>query len=374
MVEVSIVVPTYNERDNMGVLLGRIHQSMENFENLENLKYEVIIVDDNSPDGTAQVAQQLSNIYPVKTIIRKNEKGLATAVVEGFKQAKGDIFVVMDADLQHPPETIIPLLIETLNGTDIAIGSRYVERDGKGFGDFSSGRKIISKGANNLAKILFPKLFAVNDIQSGFFALKKDVIKDIDLNPIGYKILLEILIAGNYKNVKEVPFVFGKRENGESKLGGKIIFDYLRHLTALFWKGKDIKRIVKFMITGIMGIVFSVALLWFLTEKSGIFYLVSGVISKEAGTLLSFGLSELWVFKDRIKITLKGSFKRCVQFNINRIASMSITIIVMAILTQYFGIYYIISNFIGILVAFPLNYALSNSWVWKSQSGEQHVL
>ena len=246
--DISIIIPTYNEKDNIEILLGRIH------ENLKNFHYEVIIVDDDSPDRTAQKVQELSFKYPVKCIVRKNEKGLATAVVEGFKHAKGEIFVVMDSDLQHPPEKIKYLIEEINRGSDIAVGSRYVDKNGDGFGEFSPTRKIISKSANILAKTLFSKLSKVDDIQSGFFALKKNVVQNIDLEPKGYKILLEILVIGNYKIVKEVPFVFEKRKNGQSKLKTRVIFDYLMHLISLFWKEKETNRVTKFISTGLAGI------------------------------------------------------------------------------------------------------------------------
>lgn len=358
MTKVSVIVPTYNEKGNMCSLIERIDNS------IKELDHEIIVVDDNSPDGTAQVVKELSQRYPVKLIIRKNEKGLATAVVEGFKRATGDVYAVIDADLQHPPETLVPLIWEACNGTDIAIGSRYA---GGGFGGFRMHRRIMSKGANKIAKILLPKLANVNDIQSGFFAMKKDVIKNAELKPKGYKILLEILAIGDYKVVKEVPYQFGKREYGDSKLGTGIIFDYLHHVAALTFREKESKRLMKFMATGVAGIVVSVGLLWFLTEIGEIFYLVSGLISKEAGTLLSFAANEFWVFNDRIKPSWKESAKRCIQFNINRTLSMFIVIATMVILTEFAGINYIISNLIGIVIGFPINYVMSNRWIWASE-------
>lgn len=368
VVDVSIIIPTFNEKDNIEILLERINTHVKNF------KYEVIFVDDDSPDKTALKVQELSIKYPAMCIVRKNEKGLATAVVEGFKHAKGEIFVVMDADLQHPPEKIKYLIEEIEKGSDIAIGSRYVEKNGEGFGEFSSTRKIISKSANILAKTLFSKLLKVNDIQSGFFALKKNVVENIDLKPKGYKILLEILAIGNYKTVKEVPFIFEKRKKGQSKLKTGVIFEYLFHLASLFWRENETKRITKFMLTGLAGIVVSVGLLWFLTEIVEIFYVTSGIISKEAGTLFSFGLSEIWVFNDRIKVSLMGSLKRCFQFNLNRLVTVTMVILVMAILTEFFGVYYIISNFVGILLAFPVNYVLSNKYIWKNKASDEYVL
>lgn len=235
--DISIIIPTYNEKDNIKILFDRIDKS------LKHLNYEIIVVDDDSPDRTADVVKNYIQNYPVKLIVRENDKGLATAVVEGFKYANSDILVIMDGDLQHPPEKLILLIWEAQNGSDIAIGSRYVEEDDKGFGEFNLTRKIISKGANVLAKVLFPKLPNIKDIQSGFFALKKDVIENTNLDPIGYKILLEILVMGNYNHVKEIPYVFGKRESGESKLGIKVTFDYIFHLLNLYWrKRKEMKE------------------------------------------------------------------------------------------------------------------------------------
>jgi len=360
--KVSVIVPTYNEKGNIYPLIERIDNSVKAFD------HEIIVVDDNSPDGTAQVVEGLSQKYPVKLIVRKNDKGLATAVVEGFKHAAGDIYAVMDADLQHPPEALASLIWETCNGSDIAIGSRY---SSGGFGGFRIHRKIMSKGANMVAKALFPRLIGISDIQSGFFAIKKDVIKNTELKPTGYKILLEILIMGNYKVVKEVPYQFGKREYGYSKLGTGTIFDYLYHIATLTFREKESKRLMKFMVTGIAGIAISVGMLWFLTEIAGIFYIISGLISKEAGTLLSFAANEFWVFGDRIKASWKESAKRCIQFNINRALSILVVIATMTILTEFLGVHYLISNLIGIGVAFPFNYVMSNKWIW---AGEKHVL
>lgn len=363
MTMVSVIVPTFNEIQNMRPLIERIDRS------IGNMEHEIIVVDDNSSDGTIQTVEELSKTYPVRLFVRKNEKGLATAVMEGFKHAKGDIYAVIDADLQHPPETLIPLIYEACNGTDIAIGSRYV--GGKeSFGNFRIHRKVMSKGANFLAKALVPKVANVKDIQSGFFAMKKNVIQNVDLKPTGYKILLEILAIGNYKTVKEVSYDFAQRTHGESKLGTMTIFDYLHHLATLTFREKESKRIMKFLATGVAGIFLTVGLLWFMTEIMGIFYLVSGVISKEIGIIISFVLSEFWVFNDRIAPhmrTAKESANRLVQFNINRILSIFIVTVCMAIFTEFFGLNYIVSNLIGIGVAFPFNYIVCNKQIWKRE-------
>ncbi len=363
MTMVSIIVPTYNERKNMRPLIERIYGS------IKGMKHEIIVVDDNSQDGTARVVKELSRKYPVKLVVRKNERGLATAVLEGFKHAKGDVYAVIDADLQHPPETLVPLIYEACNGTDIAIGSRYARSDGKEtFGDFKVHRKMMSKGANLLAKVLVPKVANVKDIQSGFFAMKKSVIQDVELKPTGYKILLEILAIGKYKVVKEVPYDFGQREYGESKLGAATIFDYLHHLLTLTVREKESKRFINFIATGVVGTAIGTGLLWYMTEMFGIFYIVSAAISKELGTIMTFALNERFVFKDRISPsmkTVKKTFSRLIKFNINRLAATVIVIAATALFTEVFGIHYVISNLIGICIAFPFNFFVSNGQIWK---------
>ncbi len=360
---VSVIVPTFNERKNIRPLIKRIESS------IKDVKHEIIVVDDNSSDGTAQVVIELSKEYPVELVVRKNEKGLATAVLEGFKHAKGNVYAVIDADLQHPPEKLMPLIYEASNGTDIAIGSRYAGGQ-ESFGKFRIHRKLMSKGANYLAKLLLPKVGDVKDIQSGFFAIKKGVVQDVELKPTGYKILLEILAVGNYKIVKEVPYDFGQRKYGKSKLGATTIFDYLYHLITLTLREKESRRLIKFLATGVAGIGIGLGLLWFMTEKMGIFYLVSAGISKEIGILLSFVLNEVWVFNDRISSSMKSVkeyISRLFQFNVNRMLAIFVVIASMAIFTELLGVNYLISNLIGIGIAFPFNYIMSNKRIWKHE-------
>lgn len=366
MTMVSVIVPTFNEMKNMGPLIRRIDGSVK------GMKHEIIVVDDNSQDGTAQAVRELSKKYPVILVSRENEKGLATAVMEGFKHAKGDVYAVIDADLQHPPEALRQLVYEACNGSDIAVGSRYSGEKGKErFGGFRLHRKMMSKCANVLAKLLVPKVAGVQDIQSGFFAMKKSVIQGVELKPRGYKILLEILAMGNYNVVKEVPYEFGKREYGTSKLGATTVFSYLYHIMTLTFREKESRRLVKFVVSGVVGIAFSVGLLWFMTSVMGIFYLMSGAISKEIGIIFAFALSEFWVFNDRIgqsMRTAKGAISRLLKFNANRLLSIVIVTACMGIFTEFFGLNYIVSNMIGIGVAFPFNYVVSNRNIWKNSA------
>jgi dolichol-phosphate mannosyltransferase len=225
---VSIVVPTYDEAANLPPLLERIDRAMGERD------YEVVVVDDDSPDRTWEVARNHADAYPVTAVRRTTERGLATAVVEGFERAGGDVLAVMDADLQHPPEKLPALIDPVLQGTtDLVVGSRLVETGS--FGDFGLLRQIDTHGANALAKVLFPGLWFVSDIQSGFFALHRDVIDGVELAPRGYKIMLEILVRGDYETVSEVGYRFRDRKSGESNLDLGTMLAYLRHLAELRW-------------------------------------------------------------------------------------------------------------------------------------------
>jgi dolichol-phosphate mannosyltransferase len=222
----SIIVPTYNESKNIDELLTRIFKALKpNY-----IQYEVVVVDDNSPDGTGQIAEALMSKYDLKVVRRPKKIGLASAVLNGFKVASGDIFCVMDADLSHPPEAI-PEMLKAINANeaDIVVASRVVE--GGGATNWPWYRKFGSRFAQMLAK----PLTKVNDNTSGYFMLRKSVVEGVDnINPIGFKILLEILVKGKYSKVKEVAIVFNDREGGKSKLGSKQILEYLKQLFILY--------------------------------------------------------------------------------------------------------------------------------------------
>jgi dolichol-phosphate mannosyltransferase len=231
----SLVVPTYNERFNIGPLIGRIEAVLKQ----ERHDYEIFLVDDNSPDETWKLAQEMAQENPrLRVIRREGARGLATAVVDGWKAAKGEILGVMDADLQHPPEILPDLLGPLLKGrADIAIGSRHVS--GGSVGRWNLTRRSVSRGASAIAFMLLSKVLRpVRDPMSGFFLLKRSVIDLALLRPTGYKILLEILAKGNYRRVVEVPFVFETRKHGKSKLGPKQYFEFLIHLGMLATKAR----------------------------------------------------------------------------------------------------------------------------------------
>lgn len=224
-IDVSIVVPTYNELNNINELIKRIHQSCVE----RNLNEEIIIVDDNSPDGTANYARELSGSFPIKVVQRKGKLGLSSAIMSGFGVAKSEIVGVIDADLSHPPE-IVPHLVDLIQygGRDLVLGSRYIKLGG--VEQWTLIRKTISRGATYLAR----PLTKVKDPMSGFFFMKKGIIDGIELKSKGYKILLEILVKAKYNTVAEYPYTFLNREVGSSKMGSKTMVHYVQQLYDLY--------------------------------------------------------------------------------------------------------------------------------------------
>lgn len=218
---ISIIVPTYNERNNIELLLSRLSQTLSTY------KHEFVVVDDNSPDKTYELVEQLSSKYPIKLIKRAKREGLASAILNGFNTAKGQTLAVIDADLQHPPE-VIRTLIEQIPYHDIVVASRYI-KGGKVKG-WSLRRRLVSNGATLLAR----PLTKVKDSMSGYFAIKREIIRGIPLVPTGYKILLEVLVKGRYKRVIEVPYTFQGRLQGQSKLGFSEYIKYIRLLFHLY--------------------------------------------------------------------------------------------------------------------------------------------
>ncbi len=356
--KLSIIVPTFKERENLPELLKRIFKVFEK----EDIKGEVIVVDDNSQDGTEEFVKEYSENKAVRAVVRKNEKGLASACVEGFKAATGDVLLVMDADLQHPPEKIPGLLNAISDGADIAIGSRYAK--GGSLGDWGIGRKIVSKGASGLASLFFGKLKNVEDKESGFFAFKRSVIENVDLKPVGYKILLEILVVGSYNRVEEVGFEFGLRKKGDSKLGVSVIFSYIFHLWHLLWISGKAVQIFKFCLVGLVGVGVNLGVLYFLTNL-GVFYLYSGVIAIECSLLTNFFINRGWTFKVESK---NVSFtKSLVLDHITRSIGMLINFACLFVLTEYFGLFYIFSMLVGIGFATMWNFFGNIKWVWISK-------
>jgi len=232
MKKLSIIIPTYNERENIRKLIEMLERI------LVDIDFEIVVVDDNSPDGTGEVAEELAKQYGnIRVIHRPGKLGLASAVIDGIRNSDGRYICVMDADLQHPPQVIPRMLRYADKGYDLIVASRYTEQGG--VLGWSLRRKITSRIATILAKILIPASRKTSDPMSGFFMFRRGIVRVESLDPVGYKILLEILAKGKYEKVIDIPYVFQRREIGKSKLSSKEILEYVKHLIKLKCIRKD---------------------------------------------------------------------------------------------------------------------------------------
>ena len=221
----ALVVPTYNERDRLPELVRAIFATYD----AAGIEGELVIVDDNSPDGTGEVADELARSYPVRVVHRAGKLGLGTAVIEGFNAADAEFVGVIDADLSHPPD-LVPRMLAALrnDGADLVIGSRYVP--GGGTRNWEMSRVLMSRFACVLARGLTP----VRDATSGFFLMRRDRARDVTISAGGFKICLELLIRSEPRLVIEVPYVFTGRTAGESKMNWQEAMGYLRQLRDLY--------------------------------------------------------------------------------------------------------------------------------------------
>ncbi len=215
----SLVLPTYNEAANLEGMVRALTETLE----AAAVSFEVVIVDDDSPDGTGRIADQLAagSGGRVRALHRRGERGLGTAVLAGWRSAKGEVLAVMDADGQHPPD-LIPRLLEVLDqGAALVIASRYIS--GSHIPRWNLLRRLGSRFATALIRLALPRAAAgVRDPLSGCFALRRELIQGIELKPLGFKILLEVLMRAPLTRVAEVEYVFAAREAGKSKLSARV--------------------------------------------------------------------------------------------------------------------------------------------------------
>jgi dolichol-phosphate mannosyltransferase len=230
----SIVIPTYNEAGG----IERLIQTLDDVFRANSLDGEIIVVDDNSPDGTGQIVEGLAVRYPVRCLHRPGKLGLSSGVIDGWKFARPDSEALgaIDADFSHDPK-ILPQMVHALESGEygLAIGSRYVR--GGGIRNWPLRRKITSRVAIALAK----PLTSVSDITSGYLLVKREALEGVELDPIGFKIGLEVIAKAHYGEAIEIPYVFTDRIAGTSKLNQSEILNYLRQLrriyaSKLFWQ------------------------------------------------------------------------------------------------------------------------------------------
>lgn len=227
---VAVIIPTLCEEDNIRTIVDRVRSALEP----TSLRYEIIVVDDDSSDATEEIVTSISAEDPrVRLVVRKGERGVAGATLLGWQNTSADILGVIDADLQHPPELLSKLVTEVLDGRDLAIGSRYAT--GGSLGEWNLPRKVLSVLALSVAQPVQKKQIRAKDPTSGYFVMRRNCIEGVRLQKTGFKLLLEILVRGNVKSVAEVPYAFSPRTRGTSKATFKVACHYGLLLSRLYW-------------------------------------------------------------------------------------------------------------------------------------------
>ena len=227
--KVALVLPTLNEARNIESMILGVTEVLER----SGIPYELIVVDDNSADGTWRLALDLCESLPNLRVMRRTlERGLATAVIRGWQASSGDVLGVIDADLQHPSD-LLPKLWEIIqSGADLAVASRRMQ--GGGVSDWSWRRRLISRTAEFIGGIILPEIATrLSDPMSGYLLVRRSTLTGVTLDPRGYKILIEILARGRITKIAEVSYVFRERGGNESKINWRTCRDYLLHLGIL---------------------------------------------------------------------------------------------------------------------------------------------
>jgi len=226
--KLALVIPALDEARNLSALLSRVRGALES----AGIAWEVIVVDDDSRDGTEEVVAVISRQDPrVRLLVRRGERGLSGAILHGWRHTDASILGVMDADGQHPAEILPGLIAAVANGRDLVIGSRYANG---GRGGWNPIRRLMSMAAIMAARPLQPGWPRVRDPLSGFFLVRRHCVAHAFFQTAGFKLLLEILVRGRIGSVEEIPFTFGRRRDGRSKVNARVAWDYVMLLTKLY--------------------------------------------------------------------------------------------------------------------------------------------
>ncbi len=348
----TVIIPTLCESENIKELKQRLPKNVK-----------VLIVDDSPNELTADAAKRVG----FSVLHREGRKGLSSAVIEGIRCCDSEKIIVIDADLQHPPE-LIPKLLKQLDRNDFVVASRYV--DGGGCEEWDLDRKIISRVANLAAH----PLTNVKDAVSGFFGFKRSGVSQevIDsLSNRGFKIMLELLVKGNWNSIAEIPYIFETRKRGHSKLGWDQMKGYLLQLASLYLYKY---RWLRFGMVGAAGTVVNLSSLYLLNtfvihkafttlwsdvaaDRS---YLIAFIPAFLLSVTNNYTLNNLWTFRERSAGKV-GFGKYLLMASITLPLDMAL----LYMLTEYLGLFYVLSAAIAILIVFVVRYTIAGKWIWR---------
>jgi len=365
--DLTVIIPTYREEENIGAIVREVSRTLAD----HSIRGEILVVDDSSPDRTIPLVRDLERELPhVRLVVRSADPGLSQSVVEGFRNARGAVIQVIDADFSHPT-TLIPEFFRKIHeGADVVIGSRYTA--GGGIGEWPLSRRIISLGATALGRILFPE---ITDPVSGFFAVRREVVEGAPLQPRGYKILMEVLGKGRWTRAVEIPYTFTNRKEGASKLSFTTILAYAVQVADISahafsrregpaWR--ELRKILRFALVGLSGIVVNTGILWALTERAGLYYLYSSAVAIETSIITNFLLNDFWTFGGESGHRMGRRIYRFLSFEAVSLGGLVVNMAVLFIGKEIFGIYYLVANLLGILAGFIWNYLVNRNVTWRS--------
>lgn len=362
----SLVVPTYNEGRNIQEIIQQLSQLLDQV--IPN-NYELIVVDDDSPDFTWKLAQALMPEYPqLRVMRRQQERGLCTAVIRGWQAARGEVLGVIDADLQHPPQVLLKLLAEIERGADLAVASRHVE--GGGVSDWSLMRRFLSRGAQLLGLILLPEVISrVSDPMTGYFLVRRDVIAGKVMNPLGYKILIEVLGRGKIRWIAEVGYVFQERQEGESKVTWKQYLEYLQHLLRLRFSLWPVERFLRFAIVGLSGVFVDMGVLYLLHDPStfNLPLTRSKILAAEVAIINNFLWNDRWTFGD-VSSQQQGNrqrLKRLLKFNLICLGGLILNVMFLNFLFNVLKVNEYLANLIAIGLVTCWNFWINLKLSWR---------
>lgn len=370
MKELTIILPTFNEKKNVAPILKALKEAMSG----RNEDYEILFVDDSSDDTPQEIEKEIKNNPDVniRMIHRPKEKrtGLATAFIDGFKDAQGEYICCMDSDLQHPP-AIAPQLFEKAkeDGADIVVATRYTKGgSAEGLGALASFygvyRRAVSLGVKYFTQILFIQTRATSDPLGGFFLFRKSILDGIELYPKGFKILVEVLMRAKYEKVSEVPYKFLARENEVSKATLNQGKEFLKHIWYIFKTMPEAARFLKFCIVGGSGVVVNLGVLFLMVELYGLGKNISWLVAVIISILTNYSLNTVFTYNDKRSSSRKESLRRLIFYYAISFFTMGFNFIVYRAMMNI-GFHYLFAAFIGILAATVVNFVLVTKLVWK---------
>ena len=359
----SVVVPTFNERDNIGPLIEKLEVA------LAGISFEVIIVDDNSPDGTAELAKTIAVQKPhVRCIHRIGRRGLSSACIEGMASSAAEFVAVIDADHQHD-EAILPQMLERVrDGADIAVGSRY-SGQGSSQSGFSAGRQKGSEIATRLSGILTGK--ALSDPMSGFFLLRRSLFNAIvpRLSREGFKILLDIIATGNRQlgrklAIAEVPYDFRPRHAGESKMSALVVAQFLGLIVSQISRGILPTSFLLFALVGASGVLVHLAVLALAFEILDFNFANSQLLATLVAMTTNYLLNNELTYADKKLRGAKfwtGLLSFYVVCSFGAIANISVA----SVLFEAHLANFLIAGIAGVVMSVVFNYAVTRMFTWR---------